>query len=173
MNTPSDSILPGMDPINEDQLLSDIKKGIYPCLGIGSGREVFDLKNGYVLKVARNHKGLAQNKTESKIAKQETSLLLAKVVYISDNYRFLMMEKAKSISHMKEIWKYFLIKNNQQLRRLHVLQSLALRYGLILADLGRPENWGMQNGIPVVVDYGFTRDVRRKYYLRTWRRKRR
>lgn len=37
----------------------------YDLIGRGSGRAVFDLKDGSVLKLAYNRKGIAQNKAES------------------------------------------------------------------------------------------------------------
>ena len=36
------------------QIMLRIKRGYYRYIGSGSGRKVFDLGNGYVIKVAKN-----------------------------------------------------------------------------------------------------------------------
>ena len=48
------------DRINElidfETMRLNIRKGYYPYLGAGSGRIVYDLGNGYVVKVSKNSK---------------------------------------------------------------------------------------------------------------------
>lgn len=38
--------------------------------------------------------------------------------------------------------------------------------GVLLNDFSRPANWGIFNGKPVIIDVGYTEDVRRTHYLR-------
>jgi hypothetical protein len=126
---------------------------------------VYDLGNGYVVKVARNKRGIAQNKVEHHIASKSNSALFAKVPQVSSNYHLLIMEKADRIKNMSEVWKHFDVQNNRQLFRLKELKDIPSKYGLLLPDLCRPVNWGKTDRGPVIIDYGFTWRVRNNYYL--------
>lgn len=147
-----------------DKIGSNIKKGAYQYIGKGSGRVVFDLGNGYVVKAAKNRKGLAQNQAEYIIWSKSNSPLLAKIIDISEDYQLLIMEKAEKVRHISEIWHYFDVNSNRALYQLEELNDIASQFNLVLVDFGRPVNWGTLNGKPVIVDYGFTRQVRKKYY---------
>ena len=69
----------GNTNIDFRQIYSDIRRGFYKYLGVGSGRVVFDLENGNVVKVALNRRGIAQNEAEYKIALTNDSHLFAKI----------------------------------------------------------------------------------------------
>jgi hypothetical protein len=45
---------------NFDEINYGIKRRTFRPLGNGSGRRVYDLGNGYVLKAAKNRKGIAR-----------------------------------------------------------------------------------------------------------------
>jgi hypothetical protein len=75
------------------------------------------------------------------------------------------MEKAIKIKDIFYVWKYFNVKNNKELYQVKELQNISSIYGLLLIDLRRPVNWGMLNGRPVIIDYGYTNEVRRRYYM--------
>jgi hypothetical protein len=146
------------------QISLNIKKGIYKCIGIGSGRTVYDLGNGYVVKFANNQKGIAQNKAESRISSHGDTNLFAKIIGVSQNFTYIVMEKAAKIKDMSYAWNFYNVKNNKELLRMNELQDVSYRYGLLLNDLERPANWGLINERPVIIDYGYTEEVRRKYY---------
>ncbi len=145
-------------------IISHLSEGAYPPLGIGSGRRVYDLGNGAVLKVARNAKGYAQNQVESVISEMDDSDLFAKVLFISSDNCYLIMEKADPVSDFSDIRSYFHVKTNRGLFQLGNFQYIPHKYNLLPADLCRPVNWGLIHGRPVIIDYGFTRRIRRKYY---------
>ncbi len=75
---------------------------MYRYIGVGSAREVYDLDNGFVIKIARNIRGIAQNKAEFLISNDDNSFLLAKVYFISDDYRYLIMKKANNIKSERQ-----------------------------------------------------------------------
>jgi hypothetical protein len=152
--------------IDFDIIKNNIKKNSYRMIGKGSGRVVFDLENGYVVKAARNYKGIAQNKTEFRIASTNHSGFLAKIIAISDDYQFLIMVKAERIHSIEQVWKHLNVRSNRELFGIKELNELVVKNDLLIADLYRPYSWGMVDGKPVIVDYGFTREVRRKYYPR-------
>jgi len=148
------------------QIAHSIKDGAYPFIGSGSGRRVYDLQNGYVAKVARNARGIAQNEAEYHIARKDASGLFAEVAAVSGDLRTLIMERADRIADISAVWSYFHVKSNDQLYRLKVLREASAAHSLLLPDLGRYQNWGWIGNRLVVIDYGFTRSVRAKYYFR-------
>ncbi len=146
------------------QIILNIRKGTYKCIGAGSGRTVFDLENGFVIKVARNRRGIAQNKAEYHISTTADSCLLAKIKHVSEDFRFLIMVKAEKIKNISYVWNYFNVKNNRQLFQLEELKDIAAKHHLSLGDFGRSINWGKINEKPVIIDYGFTHQVKRRFY---------
>lgn len=149
---------------NYDEIGLRIRQNKCPVIGAGSGRRVFDLGNGYVVKVARNRKGVAQNYTEKDISIRDRSGLFAEILDISEDGKFLIMEKAELITDMRIVWNYFGVKNNRELSRKKEIRELYVKYYLLIPDLFRSINWGMINKKPVIIDYGFTRAVRQRYY---------
>jgi len=101
--------------VDFDQIIANVRDGAYKSIGSGSGRRVFDLENGYVVKVAKNKKGFAQNEAEYQISSASNSALFAKVLQISEDYRMLIMQKAEKIKHISEVWEYFNVKSNREL----------------------------------------------------------
>lgn len=148
------------------QVSLNINRGAYKFIGKGSGRIVYDLGNGQVVKEARNIKGIAQNEVEYRISLVDDSGLFANVAMVSEGYRFLVMDKANSIKDISFVWKYFNVKNNHELYQLQKLKYISSKYNLLLLDFGRAANWGQINGKPIIIDYGFTRQVRRRFYKR-------
>lgn len=151
--------------IDFESMIMDIRKGSYKKIGTGSGRLVFDLEDGYVVKVAKNQKGIAQNITEYQIANIDHSDLLAKIIAASEKFDAIIMEKAEFYSNFREIRDYFQVKNNRELFRRKDIQHIMREYKLVPHDLYRIDSWGMVHERPVIVDYGFTWNVKRKYYF--------
>jgi len=151
--------------IDFNKISLNIKRGVYKCIGVGSGRKVYDLSNGYVVKAAKNKKGIGQNEAEYKISLADDTNLFAKVTGVSDRFTLLVMEKSDKIKHISYVWNYFNVRSNKQLYRIKELQDISTRYSLLLIDFGRPANWGQLNGNPVIIDYGYTKEVRRRFYM--------
>lgn len=146
-----------------------IRRGILeeklPVIGIGSGRIVYDLGNGYVVKRAKNKKGLAQNKAEFRIAAAGRSPLIANILSISMDYKYLIMEKADKIQSVETVCRYHNVSSLKELFRKKYFSEFIRNNELLLPDLYRKSSWGIINGRPVLVDYGFTKDVRKYYRL--------
>jgi len=151
-----------MDSFN--LIMFNIRRGYYRYIGSGSSRNVFDLGNGYVIKVAKNMAGIAQNKLEYNISYYDKSDLFAKVVQASNDFYFLIMEKADKIDNISEVFEYFNVSDKKGLFHLKKLQNIKKNYNLLLADFERKSNWGIIKGRPVIIDYGFTKEVSQKYY---------
>lgn len=150
--------------IDFDIIILNIRKGVYRRIGSGSGRIVYDLENGYVVKVAKNKKGFAQNEVEHHISLTDPSNIFAKVIEVSDDFHFLIMEKAVQIRDFYEVRRYFNVKSNRELFQLKEIRSVFTNHNLLMGDLYRTSSWGMIDNRPVIIDYGFTYKVRRKYY---------
>lgn len=142
----------------------NLRRRAYRFLGVGSGRAVFDMGDKYVVKVARNKRGYGQNKAEYNIAIGDDTQLFAKIHGVSENYKLLVMEKAERIQDISYVWDYYNVKSNRELYDLKEFQDISNKYGLMLRDFGRRVNWGKINGRPVIIDYGFTKEVYKKYY---------
>ncbi|MBN7576531.1 MULTISPECIES: hypothetical protein [Clostridium] len=150
--------------IDFDKIMFNIKQGYYKYIGSGSGRKVFDLGNGYVLKIAKNKAGIAQNKAEYIISDNDHTKLFAKVIQVSSDFSLLIMQKASKISDILYVWKYFNVSNRDEFLKTQELQEIKKNYRLLLGDFCRKSSWGMIDGKPVIIDYGFTREVVEKHY---------
>lgn len=75
------------------------------------------------------------------------------------------MEKANKIEDLSYVRKYYNVKTNKELFQIRELREFYESNDLLLPDLYRPVNWGIIDGRPVIIDYGFTKYVRRKYYF--------
>jgi len=150
--------------VNYDKINFNLREGKYRYIGSGSGRQVFDLENGYVVKVAKNRKGIAQNQVEYEIALTDDSNLFAKIPNVSKDYKLLIMEKAERMKSFSDVFIYFNVKSYRELFHLEPIKYNLSKHNLIPQDLTRITNWGKVNNRPVIVDYGFNRSVRRKYY---------
>lgn len=147
-----------------NEIILNIKQGYYRYMGSGSGRKVFDMKNGYVIKVAKNQAGIAQNKSEYKISSNDHSNLFAKVIHASNDFRILIMQKANKIYNISYVWNYFNVTSKKELFNSKELLNIKKNYNLLLGDFARTSSWGIINGRPVIIDYGFTREVKERYY---------
>lgn len=150
--------------IDYRNLMMEIGQGKYRYLGSGSARRVYDLGNGYVIKVAKNQKGIAQNKVEYAISSEDSSGIFADVFDISLNYKYLIMRKADQVKSFSEVLHYFGAESEHQFRDLPEIKQLAKQYDLARADLVKKTSWGMVDGNLVLIDYGFTTYIRQKYY---------
>ena len=44
------------------------------------------------------------------------------------------------------------------------LKKLKSNYNLLLNDLNKKSSWGIIDGKPVIIDYGFTKRIKERYY---------
>jgi hypothetical protein len=152
--------------VDFDEIMLNLRRRAYRQIGSGSGRNVYDIGDGYVAKVARNRKGLAQNEAEYEISVADESGLFANIIDATPNLRITIMEKAVPLHSFSTVWRYFGVRSNRQLYNIPLIQSTMARHSLIFPDLCRAQNWGVVNGRPVIIDYGFTTSVNRRYYFR-------
>mgnify|MGYP001434148079 CR=1 FL=1 len=147
-----------------NQIMFNITQGYYRYIGSGSCRHVFDLGNGHVIKLAKNEAGIAQNKSEYEISAKDNSDLFAKVIQPSDEFSLLIMQKADKINNISYVCDYFNVTTKRELFKLKELQNIKMNYNLVLGDFYRKSSWGIINERPVIIDYGFTREIKERYY---------
>lgn len=150
--------------IDFNDIIYNIANGEYRYIGSGSSRTVFDMRNGFVIKVAKNIKGIAQNKVEYEISNDDYTNLFANVYYASENYKYLIMEKAIPIKREIEFLRYFGINNRKELASIEEIKDIQYRYNLVFADLYKLTSWGKVKGRIVLIDYGYTKEIYDKYY---------
>ena len=150
--------------IDFNDIMFGIRSGRYMYIGSGSSRRVYDLGNDYVVKIAKNDAGIEQNRAEYYISSEDYFGIFAEVSGVSNDYRMLVMRKAKKIKDIRSVWNYFNAEDKYEFRHSKQMQRLKEKYRLLLGDFEKTSSWGIIDGRPVIIDYGFTRYVQRKYY---------
>lgn len=138
----------------------------YKIIGKGSGRIVYDLENGYVVKVAINAKGFAQNHAEHYLYSDDKTGIFARILHVEENHKYIIMEKAEKIRNLSPVRNHFKVKSNKELFKIKTISDMQVKYNLNIADLRRSSSWGLINDIPVIIDYGLTRAVFDEHYLK-------
>ena len=152
--------------LNLNLIYSNIQSNEYVNIGNGSGRSVYDIGEGYVAKYARNIRGVAQNFSEHEIYVSSYASILAEVYKISANNNILIMQKADPIEDINILIRYFNVKDKEDLIYVDIIRYLVYKYKLMPADLCKPGSWGIADNKPVLIDYGFTKWVSKKFYSR-------
>lgn len=150
--------------ISYNDIIYNINRGVYRYIGEGSSRQVFDINNGYVVKIAKNKAGILQNKVESYISLNEEAYIFAKVKYYSIDYSYIVMPKARSINNISYVYDYFGVKNKREFLNLRLIKRLIDKYNLVPGDIVRKSSWGIIDGGMYMIDYGFTKQIEEKYY---------
>lgn len=150
--------------ISYNDIIYNVNRGIYRYIGEGSSRQVFDLNNGYVVKIAKNNAGIEQNKVESNISLNDNSYIFAKVKYYSRDYSYIVMPKARRIDDISYVFDYLGVRNKREFFNLKFIRRLMDKYNLVSGDLIRKSSWGVINGRIYMIDYGFTQRIKEKYY---------
>lgn len=147
-----------------NRIIFNIRSGAYSYIGSGSCRSVYDMHNGYVVKVAKNMAGVEQNRVEYTISMEDNTNLFAKVLFAAKDYSYIIMKKAKKVSSMLYVRLYFSVTSERDFLNLYALQKIKNKYNLILDDLNRESSWGIIDKKVVIIDYGFTKRVKERYY---------
>lgn len=146
-------------------IILNIKSGKHRRLGIGSSRVVYDLNDGFVVKIAKNIRGIYQNEAEYKTYLIHKSSLFAEIVAVSEDYHFLIMPKAKKIRNINTVLKYYRVKSIKSLfNQDKFIISDIHDNDLSRNDLYRVSSWGFINNVPLLIDYGLTHSIFKKFY---------
>ncbi|RKN64598.1 hypothetical protein [Paenibacillus ginsengarvi] len=123
-------------------------------VGGGMSRIVYDLGNGYVLKIAQSKDGIISNKREVTIYKSAPLILkkhLGHIKKYGDGYSWIVM-KGYHLNFKK---------TDRIMRKLITMKADFRKYGIIPSDItsknGNPNNKNIRrkpNGEIVIIDYG-------------------
>jgi hypothetical protein len=155
-------------------------------MGVGSSRAAYVFSSRYVLKIAINEKGIAQNKTEVDVFTNPNSKDVVAKVYSADTkFMWIVSDLVKPISTEGEFksisgvrWSSFIqaletyLHNDTDYERPEGLPTFVkgvidtmLQNHLMLGDLDNVEHWGKTpDGRCVLLDYGFTHEVWEQHY---------
>lgn len=157
-------------------------------LASGSARVVYKVNDTKVLKLAKNNKGLAQNKVEHDLANDYVSKSAVADVYDNEeNYLWIESEFCRKIKY-KEFYEITGMKFKKYGEALHYqfvsntdyerpseeiwdnedynrFSELVGNYDLSVGDMSKISSYGVdQTGDVVLTDYGLTKDVFTTYY---------
>ena len=150
-------------------------------LSHGTSRNVYIYSDKYVLKVAKNPKGIAQNLTESnpEILKKYSDIV-AKVTDYNKNGKWLLQQKVEQVDNIefeditgfqKRGFLYWLRHKSEELNKWYRSKPLARKFdafisqfGLDRFDIANDSAWGKINNKVVLLDYGLTLETARKLY---------
>jgi hypothetical protein len=158
-------------------------------LSSGSSRIVYLTPSKTIIKLAKNDKGIAQNKAEAnpkmkskylnqilscaknfawlethyleKITEKEFEQMTGlKFEQFGDSLRFSL----KEISGNKDAKKPEDFDKVSESDIYKELKDIGQRFKLLPGDLARISSWGTKDGRPVLIDAGLTRDIFDEYY---------
>lgn len=158
-------------------------------LSSGSSRIVYLTPSKTIVKLAKNDKGIAQNKAEAN--PKMKSKYLNKVISCSKNYSWLethyldkITEKEfedmtglkfddfgdslrfglKNVSNNKDTEKPDNFDKVTKSDIYKEIQSIGDKFKLLPGDIARISSWGTKDGRPVLIDAGLTRDIYDEFY---------
>ncbi len=158
-------------------------------LSSGSSRIVYTLPDGSILKLAKNDRGLAQNKVEGN--PKMKSAYLNKLIKKAKNHSWINMQFLDKINE-KEFKKMTSVdfedfgdailyglkgvadspdeekpKNFAEVSKTKVYKELykvGKEFKLMPGDMARISSWGTKDNHPVLIDAGLTKEIFDKYY---------
>jgi len=162
-------------------------------LGAGSSREVFEIDDNWVLKLAKNPKGLGQNRMESDYGLIDMYDFLPKIKDSDSEDRWIIIEKCEKItpkefeSLTKIDFKLFskFLREFERVDRKNLqkkysediiphiddeddfifqIRDLLGSTDLLPGDFEKISSFGKHKGKIKVVDWGFTKEVHKTYY---------
>jgi hypothetical protein len=95
-----------LDSISNVKSFKDLPPNLVLISKRGSTRNIYKYNNNYVLKIAKNKKGLEQNKNEvENLIKYNSSLFPKLEKYDKENYRYIVVEKVNDFKTGKDFYK--------------------------------------------------------------------
>jgi hypothetical protein len=95
-----------LDVISNIKSFKDMPSNLKLISSRGTTRNVYEYDDNYVLKIAKNNKGIEQNKKEiENLIKYDSSLFPKLKKYDKENYRYLVVEKVNDFKTGKDFYK--------------------------------------------------------------------
>jgi len=149
-------------------------------LGAGSDRIVYDLKDGNVIKIAKNPRGLLQNSFET------SDFYLKELVpnVIESGLDYVVVEKIDIdrkkanlfLKPLKNLYPRDFDNKTDTIQNAFEQMNISefLNYDILFNDLKASRNWGFRKGKPVLIDLGtLNKDIldkeSLKYFIPIWK----
>lgn len=136
----------------------------YKMIGEGQTRKVFDLRNGFVLKLTSDYKKY-ENQKEFEVWSQSQDSLkkyLTPCMLDPIDANRLYMPKAELLNIKYSYFNGYLqtnLKPSEINDLLNAVYLLSADFNLVYNDLLLPQNWGIVNGELKLIDYSLNFDV--------------
>lgn len=129
-------------------------------LGAGSDREVFDLQDGRVIKIATTKRGLGQN--ENARNNKKIAQIVPKVFgrgldfVIAEKVNRYDTEISKFLAPIQKFNSYHFRDKSPELVEVFETMGIKqlLKFDLLFPDIQVAKNWGMKDGQPKLIDMG-------------------
>jgi hypothetical protein len=155
-------------------------------LSSGSSRIVYLTDENTVIKLAKNDKGIDQNKAEASI--KIKSPIINKIIKGDKNHIWLEVDYLEKITptefedmtsiNFKDFGKVlsYDFKNDKESKSpknfeeitqnifYKKVKEICKKFNLLPGDIKRISSWGTKDKLPVLVDTGFTKEVYKKHY---------
>lgn len=177
------SLLDHIDQLDSFKDRIKLAEKSFKHLSSGSSRIVFLTDQNTVIKLAKNEKGIAQNKAESKHKK---SKYINNPINYSNKFLWIqvpLLEKINNkefeeLTHLnfndfsKSIDHYFKSSKSKPDNYKEICKSdffkditnLIEKFKLAYGDISRISSWGHKNNKPILIDTGLTNSVYQRYY---------
>lgn len=179
------TILSNIDKLETYKARIDYCEKNLKHLSSGSSRIVFSTPKNTVIKLAKNDKGIAQNKAECN--SKMKSKYLNKILDCGKDYKWIEVEFLEKIteSEFEEMTginfktfgaclKYLCEKSSgkkpkdfEECKDSEVIKEmvrLCKDFDLLYGDIERISSWGHKNNVPILIDSGLTGKVFSTYY---------
>jgi len=178
-------------------IMLDYAGSFLETLGVGSSRKAFLLSGKYVLKVALNEKGIAQNQAEMDVyTNPQSQQVVAKVYSYDPKFQWLVSDLVKPLTDVNEFeqlsgtdWRSFCDAVNRGMKNkasepndpkfVKSVVDTALKNNMMRGDIAQQDHsrapsedvlghWGKTpDGRLVLLDYGFTHEVWAAHYSKS------
>lgn len=96
-----------LDDISKSKSFKDLPSGLKLISSRGTTRNVYEYNNKYVLKIAKNNKGIEQNKKEiENLTKYDSPLFPELKKYDEKNYRYVVIEKVNDFKKHMQFYEF-------------------------------------------------------------------
>ena len=137
------------------------------CTGEGSSRRVVPIDDDIVIKIAKNTKGIEQNKAEYSISRDLCAHRMNDCLWMSDDSMYLAATRCKPIKDSEFGEMLHQIADDDGMSFDDFVMECKTNFGLIPGDIWSNSSWGKNSsGKYVLIDFGCTYDIYNRLYMR-------
>lgn len=146
--------------VNSNDLTEEQIANNYEFISAGSAKEVYDLNNNFVAKVAPKYIRDIHNEIEVySMSNEHLKSFLLPIIMSNNEERVAFQHKVKPVK-FRDITAFLMEKVGMKRTNLitNGIYQLAEEFRLVYSDLKRDQNWGELNDSYYLIDYGMKID---------------